>query len=445
VLVSRASRLRGATARQLAGNVAARVIAMVVLAGCTLLVARSAGPVGVGQYAMFRVLTGLVGVVASIGLPTACTYFLAREHALARHLPATLTAVTLAAGAVGSLAWAVAARPLGAVFFDGVATRVVALAGVTVLTQLLVTVSRSCMQGRGDLSGSNAVFVIEEIGFLPAYAWFAGPGGTGTPTAIVLGLLVADVLGLGYGWFRLLLSGFLHAPAAPSLPLAREVAGYGARAQLGGVLALLNLRLDFVILGVLAGPQVVGIYGVASKYAETLRLPSMAITYVLYPRFAREGPRAAAGAVRRSLLPSLGAMTAGALALAGVAPFLLPFLYGAQFDAALLPALILVGGLVGDGVAGLITAYFYGAGRPGLNSWATGAGVVITVIFDIALIPRFGAVGAALASLLSYAAVVGFLLAAFHRVTRPAPTVAPLQAGEISPVAAASVVGRNRA
>ena len=93
--------------------------------------------------------------------------------------------------------------------------------------------------------------------------------------------------------------------AARASALVRRICGYGMRGQFGGMLALLNLRLDVAILGALAGPAVLGVYAVASKYAELLRLPGLAVTYVLYPAFAREG-RAAATARTRALLGPRG-------------------------------------------------------------------------------------------------------------------------------------------
>ena len=37
----------------------------------------------------------------------------------------------------------------------------------------------------------------------------------------------------------------------------------------------------------MAGPAVLGAYAVASKYAELLRLPGTALTWVFYPRLAK--------------------------------------------------------------------------------------------------------------------------------------------------------------
>jgi O-antigen/teichoic acid export membrane protein len=74
--------------------------------------------------------------------------------------------------------------------------------------------------------------------------------------------------------------------------------------------------------------------------------------------------------------------------------------------------------LLGDVVANLIGAYLFGVGRPGWNSLAIGAGVLVTVVGDILLIPRHGAVGAAIASCVAYLATdIALLL--FFRASRP--------------------------
>ena len=68
----------------------------------------------------------------------------------------------------------------------------------------------------------------------------------------------------------------------------------------------------------------------------------------------------------------------------------------------MIPAYILLFGLVGEGVAGLVSAYLYGVGRPGANSLALGVSVVVTIALDVTLIPRYHAVGAAAASAVAY-------------------------------------------
>jgi O-antigen/teichoic acid export membrane protein len=389
------------TGREVALNVVFRVAALAALGVATILVARTGGAADVGVYALLRVLPGLVAVLAACGLPGAAPFFLAgstRDHP---RLWATIACVTLIGGVLGSVVWAVASPVLQELFFDTVPVHLVALAGITVLTQLLMTVGKVSLQGVRDTRGSNVVIATEEIAFLPPYllGWAAGLDGV---PLILMSLAVADVAVAAQAWTRMARRGLIRGRWLPSVALGREICVYGIRGQVGGLMTLLNLRFDFAILSALAGPGVLGTYAIASKYAELLRLPGLAVTWVVYPRLARDNGAAGGEALRRLLPRALLAGVACAVPLALSAGLVLPLLYGSDFRSSVIPAYILIGGLVGEGAAGLATAYLYGAGRPGLNSIAMGIGLVVTVTLDLLLIPAHGAIGAAWASAATY-------------------------------------------
>jgi O-antigen/teichoic acid export membrane protein len=325
--------------------------------------------------------------------------------------------MALVGGSAGTALWAAASPLLGQVLFPDLSLALVLLAGVTVLTQLIVATAKSCSQGSDDLPGANRVIVNEEFMFLPAYGllWVAGVGGY---TALVAGLLFADVATFVLACGRLLRRGFLRGAARPSLGLARAVASYGMRAQIGGVITLLNLRLDFILLNLLAGPAVLGVYAIASKFAELLKIPGLALMYVLYPQYARDGAARAAEKARR-IMPKAALLTGGiAVPLLLTAGFVIPLAYGSAFKPAVVPAQIIVFGLAIEGVAGVITGFLYGIGRPGLNSWAMGAGLALTVVLDLLLIPSLGATGAAIASAAAYLTSTFALVWFFVAVTR---------------------------
>jgi O-antigen/teichoic acid export membrane protein len=401
-------------------NVVARLGALASLGIATLIVARIGGPSAVGVYALLRVLPGLAGVLISAGLPGAVTYFLAgplSEGRKGQQLRPTIVTIATVSGAVGTLLWVAGAPLLTRVFFRNLEVGIVAWAGIAVLTQLYVATVKSCLQGSHDLRGANLVIVLEELMFLPAYAVVVLLGVHGF-AAIVAGLVLADVATAVPAWLRLARRGFFDGFTAPSLWLARQVTSYGIRGQIGGVMLLLNLRLDFAILGALAGANVLGTYAIASKFAELLKLPGMALTYVLYPRFTREGPQAAA-ATARAMMPRATAITmAAAVPLALAAGTLLPVVYGEAFRPAIVPAYILLVGLAPEGLAGVATGFLYGAGRPGLNSFGMGVGVAVTVALDVLLIPRFAATGAAIASTAAYLTSTVVLTACYFMVTR---------------------------
>jgi O-antigen/teichoic acid export membrane protein len=144
----------------------------------------------------------------------------------------------------------------------------------------------------------------------------------------------------------------------------------------------------------------------------------MALQYVFYPAFAKQG-RARAAENARRLMPSLGLLSATVLVPLWVAAGLvIPAFYGSDFSSAVTPTRIILFGLALDGVAGLITGFLYGVGRPGLNSLAMGAGLAVTVALDLLLIPRFEATGAAIASAVAYTTTGVALLWFFWWVDR---------------------------
>lgn len=399
-------------------NVIARVGAMASLAVSTLLIARLGGPEGVGFYALLRVLPGLMGVLMSGGLPGAVSYFLGGSERGNVRLCSTILATAITGGTAAAALWVAVAPLLTAVFFKGGDGVVIAWAGAAVFAKLLVATVKSCSQGSDDLHGANRSIVLEELMFLPAFAVFTLAGLHGS-AAVVASLVAADISTAGAGWTRLVRRGFFAGGGRPSLALARRIASYGIRGQVGGLLTLLNLRLDFALLGALAGPGVLGTYAVASKFADLLRLGPLAFTYVLYPRFARRG-RDAAAADARALLPRVGVATALAgLPLAVAATIFLPLIYGEAFRPAIVPTYLLLLGLSGEGFSSVVTAFLYGSGRPGLNSVAMGAGLVVTVVLDLLLIPRFGAFGAAAASCVAYVTSCAVLLSTFWLLNRP--------------------------
>lgn len=411
----------------LTANVAARVIALVSLTLGTILVARAGGPKLLGELALLRVLPALVGVLVCCGLPTAAPYFLANHAQVTRsRVRATLVALAVVGAVAATACWLVLVPVLHRVFFRPWGIGVVLGAAVLVFTQLWVTIGKSFLQGENDMRGANLAIAAEEAAFLPIYLGLL-PFVQGT--ALLLGALVgADILVGTSISVRLVRHGFLRPWSSPDTRLALGVCRYGLRGQVGGVLTLLNLRLDVAILGALAGPAVLGIYAVASKYAEVLRLPGLAVTYVLYPRMA-ERPETDAARWAGALLPRAFVLTLlAALPLIAAVP-LLPLVYGRAFQAAMIPALLLIGGLLGEGVAGVVSAYLYGVGRPGVNSLAISVAVVVTVGLDILLIPHYYAVGASFASAAAYLTSSAALLVCYFTVRKLAPVATQTAAG----------------
>jgi len=395
-------------------NLGAQGGALACVSVASLLVARIGGPAVVGEYALLRVLPWLFGVLFSAGLPTAASFFMAGEYSKDPRLRPTLSMLASAGSTAGAALWLVCTNLFHALFFRQLPVPLITVMGVVVITQLWTVTAKGCCQGRGDITGANLIIVAEEMWFIPTYVGvlLAGVGGA---TAVVSALVISGILATATGLGRLAWGGFFRGWGMVSLSLAKKVSGFGARGQLGNMLWLMNLRFDFVLLGALAGPAVVGIYAVASKLAELMRLAPTAINYVLYPRFARLGPAPAAQQMRR-LMTRATALTLVLTPVLAVGALALPIVYGRAFRAAVLPADVIVIGLSVEGAAAIASAFLLGRGRPGLNSAGMAVGATLTVTLDVLLIPRYGVMGGAATSAVAYLVTTAVLVILSRRL-----------------------------
>jgi O-antigen/teichoic acid export membrane protein len=314
------------------------------------------------------------------------------------------------------VAWLILSPLLHALFFESFGPGIALAAAVPCFTQGFVSVGQRLLQGTGDMRGANLAIAVEEAVYLPMYfllliAWY-GMG------MVLAGLVLADIAVAAWIAVRLRRRGFFTGWRRPERALAKEIAGYGMRGQIGSLIDLLNLRLDVAFLGAIAGPAALGVYTVASKFAELVQLPGLAVNYVLYPDFAKQDRATAGRRTARMILPALGVSALAALTLALLTSVVLPPLFGDAFDGAVRSTYILLAGLVTYGVSGLVMAYLYGVGRPGIASISQTAGLLATVAFDLLLIPRHGAVGAAIASAISYTVTTAVVLVYFLHIRR---------------------------
>ena len=179
-----------------------------------------------------------------------------------------------------------------------------------------------------------------------------------------------------------------------------DAAPYARKRYFTEVAAMLEMRVDIVMLGVLATAAATGVYSVAVSVVELLWFIPRAAETPLLSRFLHERPAVGADlvaiTVRLSVLLEIVMLTGAALLLRPT----VEFVFGPAFVGA--PALfwILAPGIVVNGLTGPVASYLTSQGHqfPGLAAVSVAANIVL----NASLIPIMGAAGAALASSLTY-------------------------------------------
>jgi len=258
-----------------------------------------------------------------------------------------------------------------------------------------------------------------------------------SPLLTLVGMLVL-VVGLGGGvrsavaaWtlahvltavFALVVARDLWLPVGPQ-PLLDEHGRTILRLALVlGAVQVVNLigyRIELFILEWHDGVAAVGVYSIAMQAAEALWLVPAAIATAITGPAVHDDERDASRLVRRSALKGL-AYTAGVATLVGVsAPFLIPLLFGTNFESAARPLALLLPGIVAYAPVTVLVVYLsLRHGRPNLSLAVSLLAMVVTAGLALVLIPRFGAEGAAGASAVGYAAGAGLAWVLFARLSR---------------------------
>ena len=187
------------------------------------------------------------------------------------------------------------------------------------------------------------------------------------------------------------------------------------------VVNLIGYRTELFVLDFYDGVAAVGVYSIAMQAAEALWLIPAALATAITGPAVHDDEADARRLVARSALKSL-AYTGGAAAAVGVAaPFLIPLLFGEDFEGAARPLALLLPGVVLYAPVTVLVVYLsLRHGRPHLSLLVSVLAAVVTTVLAVVLIPRHGVEGAAVASALGYAAGGVLAWIFFRRVSRSA-------------------------
>ena len=199
--------------------------------------------------------------------------------------------------------------------------------------------------------------------------------------------------------------------------LMKDSVAYGLKNWAGNLLSQLTYRFDYFLVQSFVSIAQLGYYSVAVSVSELLLFVPRAFSSILLPKFARYeqsfAEAAAAAAIRHILALALFL----AINLGVLGRSIIYFLYGARFLPAYIPLLVMLFGTLAMSIVGVIFNFFAGRGRPEIPSYILGGGFILNTGLDFVLIPRWGVIGASLASMVAYISITIVSLWFFWKVT----------------------------
>jgi O-antigen/teichoic acid export membrane protein len=241
---------------------------------------------------------------------------------------------------------------------------------------------------------------------MPGHEWLSGFYGGGGEHLIFYANLVGCVVML-----VMLLPEFKNIQWVFDKVLWRQMMWFGVPLMVGGFAGIANELLDRQLLKYLPSPggadpfEQVGIYGAVYKLSIFLVLFNQAFRYAAEPFFfARAGGTGDRQILATVLRYFVVVLCVGLVAVtAGID--LLKYFIDSKFWVGLpiLPILLLANVFLGINTH--LSIWYKLSDRTSFGIVVTGVGLVFTLAFNLYLIPRMGYVGAAWATLASYAAM----------------------------------------
>jgi O-antigen/teichoic acid export membrane protein len=180
--------------------------------------------------------------------------------------------------------------------------------------------------------------------------------------------------------------------------LLGESIGFGLRAWIGTLADSLNFRIDQILIALIASEATLGFYVVAVSVSEVLLYLPGATATALLPLVAGSRSERRLERTLRAFRSALLVTLATVLAAALVVPPLLPLVFGSAFEASVNPFLLLLPGVLGAVAMAVFSNALVASSLPSLSSVGPMISLVVGVTLDVALIPPFGASGAAAAA-----------------------------------------------
>lgn len=375
------------------------------------ILARELGAHGRGEMAAVIAPMFVLIALASMSLPEAGAYAVAKLKEQPRRVLRNAGQLTLAYGVVAAvLVWVVAPT------FLRNAPHLVPLLRAVVL---LLPVAMWLLLVRGVLVGmrEHGIVAVERV-LTPVLRLVTFVvlllTGSLTVTSAVWAHMLCSVAGGVFLAVALLRRRVVDSGEPPTLHLTRHVASYGLRGWGAVVGNLVVWRLDQVVLVALVTPAQLGYYVVAVSFAEISGMVVNSLRNVLFTESAhRDDRELIARAGRLMVVMVTGAAVVGVL----LAEPVMMLLFGEGFSPSVRLAQVLVLASIPFCIDQMIAAGIYAEGHPGKRSISQITSAVVTIGLLVALTPSMDAMGAAVATLTAYVVACAISLVTYRRIT----------------------------
>lgn len=361
------------------------------------LVARAVGVEGAGKYVIATSFTTIFSIFVDLGLSNVLVREVAKFPEKAGTLLANVLGLKTILAAGSAVAVTVAAWLLG---YSPEVRVMIAVATIVMTLDSVHLVFYSVMRGFQNLR-------YEAVGVVTGQVVTITAGGLFFALHLPLPFLIVALL-CGSAWnvfwsARMLVRKF---PVPVQLALDPGVVRFFRDVTvpfaLAGIFSRIYSYIDSIMLSKLGTEADVGLYGVAYKLAFAFQFLPMSFAAAVYPAMSEyyvKDRKKLGNVFVTSMKYLMFLVVPLAFGIAVLAEPVVTTVYGTAFRGAVVPLQILIFSLVFAFLYWPAGSLLNACDRQSSNTWIMGTTMVVNIAMNAALLPRYGAVGAAFSAL----------------------------------------------
>jgi len=384
-----------------------------------VIITRVLGPEGKGVYSLILLVPSLMLTFGSCGIGAANIYFTGNKKYKVEDVVANSLFLVICLGIILIIAfWALSYFSFFRDFIhaDQIPPAYLWLMVLSIPISLLLGFFQNIVRGKEQIINFNIARILENgLNFLAIFIllFILGRGVFSAVFAYIFSILGAAIFTV------FLVKKIAKINLKVNLNLLKDSLIYGWKTYLASTVSFLSYRIDMFLLVLFSTSMAqIGFYSVAVSVAEKMFLIPGAFSTVLFPKISSASELEA-----NSITPKIIRHTFFLIILASIAAIflirpLIAFVFGEAFLASSFPFFALIPGIIAFSIGGVIAADLSGRGRPEFAIYSSIACVLVNIVLNIILIPKYGITGAAVASSIAYWVDTIVVLLAFLAISK---------------------------
>ena len=386
-----------------------RLIAMVSSGLLMVVLARILGPTEYGLLFLAISIFGVLGIGSKLGIAKSCARYVTEykqtDPSQIPHILRISMLFNIGTILVVGLGLSIGYRHLSAVLGEPSLIPFLLLGVLFLPLEALATFTRLVLQGFEKIKFAATLHAVNRVSRLVFAVGFVvlGFGAIGALVGYILSFVVVVLPGL---WivYRRFYRG--HAAATMEPGLRRRIGEYTVPLTATSTANVLDKRVDTILIGFFLTPVAVAYYELSKQIIEFLETPVSALGFTLSPSFGAQKADGnidrAARVYEEALVHSLLLYIPAAAGLVLVAEPTLGLVFGDEYLGAVTVLQVLSLYVILQAITKITSNGLDFLGRARDRSIVKGITAVLNVGLNVVLIPQYGVVGAAIATVVTY-------------------------------------------